>query len=58
LVVTYNAILNDFGAANNGIACMENDRVGIIADGAAEIALATSFDGSVDRGSYPRRHCY
>jgi len=35
LVVTYNAFLDDFSTTGDGIACMENNRIRVVANGAA-----------------------
>lgn len=35
VVVTYNAFLDDFSATDDGIACMENNRIRIVANGTA-----------------------
>jgi hypothetical protein len=34
-VVTYNAFLDDFSATGDGIACMENNRIRVIANSTA-----------------------
>jgi len=49
---TYNAVLNNFGAASDGVACMEHDGVGVGANGTSDIGLAT-FHRLVYRRSYP-----
>ncbi|BAT95400.1 hypothetical protein VIGAN_08211300 [Vigna angularis var. angularis] len=38
---TYNAVLNNSGAAGDGVACMEHDGVGVGANGTSDIGWAT-----------------
>ena len=47
---SYNAVLNDSGAAGDSVACMEHDGVGVSANGTSDIA---TFHRLVHRRSYP-----
>lgn len=45
----YNAFLDDFGATGDGVACMEDDGIGIVANGTAEITLAACLHRFIHR---------
>ena len=46
----YNAVREDkFGSAGDGIACMEDDGVGVVTNGASEALAGPCFHGQVHR---------